>query len=216
MKVGKTDGAANTMKQMRSCSLPYWAAAGRLILGLVVWVARRGLGSGVGVKELPSECYRPQTAPHPPPACRTNSRNDPKTAFSAQSGGTQQTCCRTENTVGPINRWCQNWFSCTRRNKACADVRRPANSSARTDHLTSSAPLARLESTISVWELFCVLKVKQRGGRRKAGPAGLREGLFFFFTSMLSCSRIDRYWRPASWFQLHPLHFRPTLKKKTL
>lgn len=73
-KSGKTDGATNTLKQMRSCSLPEWAAAGRLILGLVVWVARRGLGSGVGVKELPSECYRPQTAPPtpiPPPAGQT-------------------------------------------------------------------------------------------------------------------------------------------------
>lgn len=42
------------------------AAAGKLILGLVVWVARRGLGSGVGVKELPSECYHPSDGPPPP------------------------------------------------------------------------------------------------------------------------------------------------------
>lgn len=31
----------------------------KLILGLVGWVVRCGLGSSVGVKELPSECYHP-------------------------------------------------------------------------------------------------------------------------------------------------------------
>lgn len=35
----------------------WWPAAGKLILGLVVWVAQYGLGSSVGVKELPSELY---------------------------------------------------------------------------------------------------------------------------------------------------------------
>lgn len=48
-----TTWGPNTLRQIRSCSLPDWAAAGKLILGLVGWVARRGLGSGVGVKELP-------------------------------------------------------------------------------------------------------------------------------------------------------------------
>lgn len=134
MKVDKTDGAANTLKQMRSCSLPDRAAAGRLILGSVVWVARRGLGSGVGVKELPSECYRPQTAPPPSPV-----RWDVADM-------------KTENTVGPINRWCRNRFSCSRGNKADADARRPANSSDFRAHRSSHiiGPLARLEGTISV------------------------------------------------------------------
>lgn len=36
-----------------------WPAAGELILDFVVWVARFGLGSSVGVKELSSEPYRP-------------------------------------------------------------------------------------------------------------------------------------------------------------
>lgn len=66
-------------------------------------MAQRGLGSGVGVKELPSECYRPQTDPPP------NSRSDPKTAFSAQSGGTPRRVAEQKTLlVRPINRWCQN------------------------------------------------------------------------------------------------------------
>lgn len=102
-----TTWAPNTLKQICSCSLPDWAAAGKLILGLVVWVARRGLGSGVGVKELPSECYHPSDGP--PRADRTNSWNDPKTAFSAVSGGTQQNW-DTVDEIRPINRQCQNWI----------------------------------------------------------------------------------------------------------
>lgn len=82
--------------------------------------------------------------------------------------------------------------------------------SARRDRVPSSAPFGK--HNLALRTVLC-LESETARGRRRAGPAGLREGLFFFFMSMLSCSRIDRYWRPASWFQLHPLHFRPTLKK---
>lgn len=82
--------------------------------------------------------------------------------------------------------------------------------SARRDRVPSSAPFGK--HNLGLRTVLC-LESETARGRRRAGPAGLREGLFFFFMSMLSCSRIDRYWRPASWFQLHPLHFRPTLKK---
>lgn len=56
-------------------------AAGKLILGLVVWVARCGLGSSAGVKELSSVCYHP--------ADWTVSV-DPKAAFTQQPAGMHQ------------------------------------------------------------------------------------------------------------------------------
>lgn len=46
-----------------------WPAAGKLILGLVVWVAQGGLGSSVGVKELSSEPYHPADFESPSKDC---------------------------------------------------------------------------------------------------------------------------------------------------